>query len=948
MTSIKSSSEDCCRPMKPTPLELLSPARDLDCGMAAIDHGADAVYIGADRFGARASAGNSCEDIARLADYAHVYGAKVYVTVNTIIYDRELEATESLLHKLKTAGVDAVIVQDMAVMEMCRRIGMCVHASTQTDNRTAEKVAWLARCGAERVVLARELGLQEIAEIHQALPATELEAFVHGALCVSYSGRCYASQYCFNRSANRGACAQFCRLAFSLQDADGRTVVEDKHLLSLKDMNRIDCLEDMAEAGVVSFKIEGRLKDVAYVKNVTAAYSERLNELVERNPERYCRASIGRCQYTFRPNLDKTFNRGFTTYFISDSEIASMDTPKARGEYVGRVKEIRGRSFNVAGVSSFANGDGLCFLDAAQRLVGFRVNRVEGNRLFPQRMPKELHPGALLYRNSDQAFEQQLSRPSSERKIDVWMRLDVTEDGYALSMGLTERKVEVRVEKVCPHDAAEKDPTENIKKQLTKLGGTPYVCRKVWVEEGFNGFIPSGRLAQLRRDAVECMARQRIPGMGEDCHQEKTLVQEEPFLPEEVKRQGYFNNISNAEARSFYARQGLRDIVPAYELQPEKGAVLMQCRHCLRRELGYCSRESHARIPWREPLHLVMGDGRRFRLSFDCVRCLMKVVSLPVLLLLFLLPLSLASCYHQPTNTPDAWSMSEAQYDSISFYTAHHYTQNFNFIVRRDSLRLSCQSPDELPFDSVTVYQGDHVVVADIMTMPGDTIDSIWVKLARDQASQGWIRENAMLPFVEPDDPISQFICMFSDTHLLVSLALGVLFIGAWCLWRLRRRHAYLVHVRDISSFYPTLLVITVSVSATLYSSIQLFGAESWRHFYYHPSLNPFSLPMHLALFISSVWSIIIIAIASIEETVSRLPLGDALLYLLGLLTICAVDYVVFSVMTLYYVGYVFLPFYVFYAVRTYFRSHPLSCCGRCGARLSHKGRCPECGAMNI
>ena len=328
-----------------TSLELLAPAKNLACGIAAIDHGADAVYIGASRFGARSAAGNSIDDIRQLCEYAHPFGVKVYVTVNTILYDDELDATRQLLHDLQTIGVDAILVQDMAILKMRNEeLGMRnddylrwqnqrlpgnhhssflishsslkYHASTQTDNRTPEKVRWLRDLGFSRVVLARELSVEEIAEIHREVPDVELEVFVHGALCVSYSGLCYASQYCFGRSANRGECAQFCRMKFSLVDSEGREVERDRYLLSLKDMNQSDHLLELIEAGATSFKIEGRLKDISYVKNVTAAYSQRLNDIISRYPDKYCRSSLGECRYTFTPDLRKTFNRGYTTYFF--------------------------------------------------------------------------------------------------------------------------------------------------------------------------------------------------------------------------------------------------------------------------------------------------------------------------------------------------------------------------------------------------------------------------------------------------------------------------------------------------------------------------------------------------------------------------------------------------------------------------------------------------------
>ena len=357
-----------------TKLELLAPAKNLECGIAAIDHGADAVYIGAAKFGARVAAANSVDDIRHLCHYAHQFSAKVYVTVNTIIYDDELEATKRLILELQEAGVDAILIQDMGLLSLLNGDGstfnvQCstfnVHASTQTDNRTAEKVRWLRSLGFRRIVLARELSVEEIAAIHREVPDVELEVFVHGALCVSYSGLCYASQHCFGRSANRGACAQVCRMKFDLIDADGRDLEHQRHLLSLKDLNQSAHLEELIQAGAVSFKIEGRLKDATYVKNVVAAYSQRLDSIIAKHPDEYCRASKGHCTYTFTPNLKKTFNRGFTTYFLHgrQPDIFSPDTPKAMGEYVGTVKELRRDSFNVAGTAAFANGDGLCFIN---------------------------------------------------------------------------------------------------------------------------------------------------------------------------------------------------------------------------------------------------------------------------------------------------------------------------------------------------------------------------------------------------------------------------------------------------------------------------------------------------------------------------------------------------------------------------------------------------------
>ena len=589
-----------------TQLELLAPAKNLECGIAAIDHGADAVYIGASRFGARAAVGNSVEDIRRLCDYARPFGVKVYVTVNTIIYDHELEATRQLLSELAEAGVYAILVQDMAVAQLTT---LTLHASTQTDNRTAEKVRWLRDLGFTRAVLARELSVDEIAEIHREVPDIELEVFVHGALCVSYSGICYASQHCFGRSANRGECAQFCRMKFSLVDAEGREVERDRYLLSLKDMNQSDHLEELIQAGATSFKIEGRLKDVSYVKNVTAAYSQRLNEIIRRHPDKYCRSSRGICQYTFTPDLRKTFNRGYTNYFLHgrQPDIASFDTPKAVGEFVGMVKELRGDSFNVAGVASFANGDGLCFVNAERQLEGFRANRVVGNRIYPYRMPRSLKPGVRLYRNNDQEMERLLAKPSAERKVPVRLSLRAVEGGFELSSGSSV------VVMAAEHQLAQKSPRENIIRQLSKLGDTIFTCEAVDLPDDFNYFIPNSVLSEMRRQLVERLMVETSPRsvlpLRKKIHQSR---------PKESL--SYLDNISNHLSRDFY---GAKDLT-AYELKGGDGPI-MQCRHCIRYALGYCVKHGGKRPLWREPLSLVLGDGRRFRLEFDCANCQMNV-----------------------------------------------------------------------------------------------------------------------------------------------------------------------------------------------------------------------------------------------------------------------------------------------------------------------------------
>ena len=617
-------------------LELLAPAKDLKCGIAAIDCGADAVYIGAARFGARQAVGNSIDDINELCEYAHKFGCKVYVTVNTIIYDNELEDTQKLLNELGRIGVDAILVQDMGITKLQLPQNVALHASTQTDNRSAEKVEWLARHNFDRVVLARELSLEEIRNIHRRVPQTELEVFVHGALCVSYSGVCYASEYCFGRSANRGACAQFCRMKFDLTDKDGNEIINQAHLLSLKDMCRIDSLELLADAGVTSFKIEGRLKDINYVRNVTAAYSNQLNEIISRRGSEYERASSGVCDIRFTPNLNKTFNRGFTDYFLNGrtSDLASFYTPKAMGEYVGKVKEIRGNSFNVAGTTSFANGDGLCFINSNNELEGFRINRAEGNRLFPLRMPRGLRKGIALYRNSDQLFEKELNGDNGLRKLGIRINIKASAEGLYIETKTCDEKLHINLQKDISLEKAQKSQVDNIKRQISKFGNTIFTVEDVIVEPtDFPWFIPNSILAEIRRQATDELMG-RLSEMSENQKDTKTKDQAQQ-LPDNGKvsfhsissyQQPYMYNIANRLAHSFYEQEGMSDITPAFEIKKPSSPLVMQCRYCLRHELGQCKKSHKQSGLLKEPLHLRLADGRTFRLEFDCKKCQMKII----------------------------------------------------------------------------------------------------------------------------------------------------------------------------------------------------------------------------------------------------------------------------------------------------------------------------------
>ena len=604
--------------IKQRKIELLAPAKNLECGIAAIDHGADAVYIGAPKFGARAAAVNSLEDIAALVEYAHLYNARIYVTVNTILKDEELQETEKMIWALFRAGVDALIVQDMGITGL-NLPPIPLHASTQMDNRTVEKVRFLADAGFRQVVLARELSLREISKIHEACPDVPLEIFVHGALCVSYSGQCYVSQACFGRSANRGECAQFCRLPFSLVDAEGRVIVKDKHLLSLKDLNQSDELEALLDVGASSFKIEGRLKDVSYVKNVTAAYRRKLDAIFARRKE-YARASSGSCRYAFNPQLDKSFSRGFTHYYLHGrtKDVFSFDTPKSLGEEMGTMKEARGNYLTVAGLKSFNNGDGVCYIDEQGRLQGFRINRVEGNKLYPQEMPR-IKPRTVLYRNFDQEFEKILARKSSERRIAVSVRLTDTPFGFALTL-TDEDDNSVTLSLAREKEPARTPQEENLKTQLAKFGNTPFEAVRIDIDFAGNWFLPASVLADFRRQAVEKLISARRINYRRELFVLKPTAH---AFPQSTLT--YLGNVMNGQAVSFYAGHGVASIAPAFERAPAEKAVLMFCKHCLRYSMGWCPVHQRERSPYREPYYLVSTDGKRFRLEFDCKNCQMKV-----------------------------------------------------------------------------------------------------------------------------------------------------------------------------------------------------------------------------------------------------------------------------------------------------------------------------------
>ncbi|MEN0677420.1 U32 family peptidase [Plesiomonas shigelloides] len=600
-------------------LELLAPAKNLAFGIEAIKHGADAVYIGGPAFGARAAAGNSVADIEQLVAFAHRYGAQVFVALNTILKDSELAQAEVLAHQIWNAGADALIVQDLGLLQ-CDLPPIALHASTQLDNRTPEKVRFLQDVGFSQVVLARELSLEQIRAVSEQT-SVQLEFFIHGALCVAYSGQCYISHALTGRSANRGECAQICRVPCSLKTREGEMLVQDQHLLSLKDMNQTANLRAMIDAGIRSFKIEGRLKDLSYIKNVTAWYRQHLDEILEERPE-LSRSSAGRSQYSFVPNPDKTFNRGSTDYFLLGRQptITSFRTPKYIGEEVGKVTRVGPNWFEVSGETEFNNGDGLCYFNARQVVNGLRVNRADGRRLFTAEPVRGLTVNTVLYRNRDQVFDGTLEKESATRQIGVTQHFSETADGFLLQM-TDEQGFSVSIPLV-----AEKSPANNperalqsIREQLAKLGNTLFYSQHIDVTLEQAWFIPVSALNALRRQAVEALEAARINGYQRPLRHQAVG---NPAFPQE--NLSYLGNVYNHAAENFYRMHGVDDIAPAYELNQEADEVsLMITKHCLRYTQNMCPKEVKGLKP--DPLVLEMGNDI-FRLKFDCKRCEMHVL----------------------------------------------------------------------------------------------------------------------------------------------------------------------------------------------------------------------------------------------------------------------------------------------------------------------------------
>ena len=601
----------------PRPLELLAPARTADIGVAAIDCGADAVYIAGPAFGARQAAGNPVADIRRLCDYAHRFGVRIYVTFNTLVYEEEIPQARRLLQELQDAGVDALIVQDAAVTRLAPE-GMILHASTQCAIRTPEKARFTESLGYGRLVLERELSLEQIRTIRAAVDA-ELECFVHGALCVCYSGQCYLSEHLAGRSANRGACVQACRSLYDLEDASGRILARNKALLSLKDFNLIHRLEDLAEAGADSFKIEGRLKSVSYVRNVVRAYSDALDALVRRYPGKYRRASFGSLRGGFKPDLKKTFNRDYTELFLDGKrgEWAAMDAPKSMGEYIGTVDRLRAGVVTVRPDNpglTLHNGDGFAFVGRDGGIVGFRGDVCEGFTIRCKEV-SGLKEGMRLYRNIDADFERKLEADRPVRELGVTLQARLSAGALAVT-AVTEDGREASLEVPAPFEAARDTDRmlETVRSQLAKRSGS-YAFTVAGVEvDGTVPFMSASFLNGIRRDLAATLDAQPVRMLP----LRRGVVRPDP-APETLT---YQDNIANSVAREIYRERGSAAIEEAFELTHREGVEYMRTKYCLRHELGLCHKQRPGTRP--EPLFL-LNNGRRLRLDFDCAACEMTV-----------------------------------------------------------------------------------------------------------------------------------------------------------------------------------------------------------------------------------------------------------------------------------------------------------------------------------
>ena len=613
--------EYICTEMK-RKIEILAPAKNLVQGMAAINAGADAVYIGAPQFGARSNATNSVEDIEQLVEYAHLYKAKVFVVVNTILYDHELQDCKDLIYQLYNIGVDALIVQDMAIMEMDLP-PIVIHASTQANNRDPKHVKFLADAGMKRVVLARELNLDQIKEIHETTDV-ELEFFVSGALCVSFSGNCYMSIANGERSANRGSCAQNCRLPYNLIDGTGKTLITSSHLLSIKDLDLSDQLPNLIEAGISSFKIEGRLKDMVYVKNNTSYLRKKLDAFLENNAQ-YEKASSGRTFFNFDPEMDRSFNRGYTDYFLNKrkEKIGSWESPKSQGQYIGKVIESKANGYIIENYEKLNNGDGLYFINNEGVADGMQINIIINNIVVPNTF-KEIKPGTVIYRNSDAEFNRLVEREDSAiRKIGVKLKFTETPGGFELTAIDEDGHQSISKIELVKEAAKNADSViPNIKKNLAKAGATPFIIDDIDIVFTGNWFLPISKINEIRREVLEQLMDIRIKEYKREEHQITKTNHPYP-----VKELDFTYNVSNHLAREFYKRHGVTEIEKAFELQWDPGkSRVMTTKYCVKYELGKCARFQRATMGEKvvEPLILKQGE-LEYKLKFNCKPCEMEI-----------------------------------------------------------------------------------------------------------------------------------------------------------------------------------------------------------------------------------------------------------------------------------------------------------------------------------
>ncbi len=600
-------------------IELLSPAKNAETGKAAVDCGADAVYIGASKFGARAAAGNKLKEIEELVNYAHKFYARVYVTVNTLLYDDELGDAEILVNQIYRAGADAVIIKDMALLEM-NLPPVPIFASTQANNYSLGRIKFLEQVGIKRVILARELSLNQIKEIRKNT-SLELETFIHGALCVSLSGQCYLSEAICGRSANRGECSQPCRSTYDLIDSSGKIIIKDKHLLSLKDLNLSLHISDLIDAGITSFKIEGRLKDIDYVKNITAFYRKKIDEILAGKKD-FVKSSGGTVNIPFTPDPEKTFNRGYSTYFLNSSvkTLSSYNTSKSIGEYLGTVKKVYDNYFELDLNKKIANGDGICFVDSNDRFTGTNINKTELSKIFPAEI-NNIKTGVKIFRNFDKDFHDEIIKSKVIRKINAAIELKETDAAVVVTAKDGDNNIisfKVDINKTPAQN--EGNMFQTLIKQFKKSGDSIFNVSDVKIELQRNYFIPVGKINDIRRTALSLLEKERIKNFPRSKWEiEKNNLQ----FP--AKKLDYTFNVTNEKAQEFYLRHGVEEIKPGFELEDDrKEKVVMKTKYCIKRELSICPNEDGEKTKFKHPLYLV-NNKNKYKLEFDCKECFMKL-----------------------------------------------------------------------------------------------------------------------------------------------------------------------------------------------------------------------------------------------------------------------------------------------------------------------------------